>query len=155
MTTESQRNGVREWLPKAPFDDPRALAQRPNFSYEEWFAEGRALPGSVPLVDEGQQRQAALAADIEELEGLGLDAFGGVEHHDRGVGRGEHAVGVFGEITVTGGIKQVDRDRFVTGGEGRRAIGELQNGRRDRDAPLLFERHPIGGRAAPSAPGLH
>ena len=65
-------------------------------------------PGPVPLVDEGEQRQAALAAHLEQLQRLGLDALGRVEHHDRGVGRGQHAVGVLGEVAVAGGVEQVD-----------------------------------------------
>ena len=73
-------------------------------------------------------------ADLEQLERLRLDALGRVEHHDRGVGRGQHPVGVLGEVPVAGGVEQVDD---VV------AVGELQHGRGDRDAPLLLELHPV------------
>ena len=88
---------------------------------------------------------AALAAHVEQLERLGLDALGGVEHHHRGVGGGEHAVGVLGEVPVTRGVEQVDHVI---------AVRELQHGRRDRDAALLFEGHPVRGRRAATAAGL-
>lgn len=38
---------VLEWLKEAPFDDPLALKQKPDFSYEEWFGRGRSLPRVV------------------------------------------------------------------------------------------------------------
>ena len=85
----------------------------------------RVAAGPVPLVDEGEQRQAPLAAHLEQLERLRLDALGRVEHHDRGVGGGEHPVGVLGEVAVAGGVEQVDD---VV------AVRELQHRRRDRDA---------------------
>ena len=99
----------------------------------------RVASRPVPLVDEGEQRQLALAAHLEELEGLRLDALGRVEHHDRGVGGGQHPVGVLGEVAVTGGVEQVD-DAV--------AVRELQHRRGDGDAALLLERHPVrGGRS--------
>ena len=45
--------------------------------------------GAVPLVDEGDQRQPAGPAHLEQLERLRLDALGRVEHHDRAVGGGD------------------------------------------------------------------
>jgi HEAT repeat protein len=44
MPTEDEIAKVEKWLAKAPFDDPKALAAQPKFSYEKWFEEGRALP---------------------------------------------------------------------------------------------------------------
>ena len=105
----------------------------------------RVAARPVPLVDEGQQRQLTLPAHVEQLQGLRFDALGRVEHHDRGVGRREHAVGVLGEVAVTGGVEQVD-DAV--------AVRELQHGRRDRDAPLLLEGHPVRGGRAPTAARL-
>jgi hypothetical protein len=52
MQSEDSRKRVFEWLAKPPFDDPRSLAQQPHFSYEDWFAEGRALPGIVEVLIE-------------------------------------------------------------------------------------------------------
>ena len=43
---------VLEWVREAPFSDPVRLRVSPNFSYEQWFARGRALPNAVDtLVD--------------------------------------------------------------------------------------------------------
>src|SRR5690606_34975750 len=78
---------------------------------------------------------AAAAADFEQLAGLRFDTLGRVDHHERRVHRGEHAVSVLGEVLVTGGIEQVDRAAFVF---------ELQNGGRNGDAALLFDFHPVG-----------
>ena len=69
----------------------------------------RVAAGPVPLVDEGEQRQAAGPAHLEQLERLRLDALGRVEHHDRGVGGGQHPVGVLGEVAVARGVEQVER----------------------------------------------
>jgi hypothetical protein len=56
--------------------------------------EGLA-PRPVHLVDEGEDRDAPHAADLEQLAGLGLEALGRVFQHHRVVGGGEGAVGVF------------------------------------------------------------
>jgi HEAT repeats len=52
MATYGQRERVLEWVRKAPFDDIRAQAARPNFSYEKWFEEGRALPAATEALVE-------------------------------------------------------------------------------------------------------
>ena len=54
--------------------------------------------GAVPLVDERQHGDLAGAADVEQLERLRLEALRGVEQHHGGVDRGEHPVGVLGEV---------------------------------------------------------
>ena len=105
----------------------------------------RVTAGAIPLVDERQQGELALAAHVEQLEGLGLDALGRVEHHHGGVGRRQHAVGVLGEVTVAGRVEQVD-DRV--------AVGELHHRRGDRDAPLLLELHPVRSGGATTAAGF-
>lgn len=38
---------VVTWVREAPFDNPIAMQTTPNFSYEEWMARGRALPGAI------------------------------------------------------------------------------------------------------------
>ena len=50
--------------------------------------------GPVALVDEGEDGQLALAADLEELQGLWFDALRAVDHHDRSVCRGQYPVSV-------------------------------------------------------------
>ena len=60
----------------------------------------RITTRAIPLVDEGDDRNLPIAADLEQFAGLGFDALRTVEHHDRGVGCREHAVGVLGEVAV-------------------------------------------------------
>ena len=43
---------VLDWVREAPFSDPVRLHARPNFSYEQWFARGRALPDVVDTLVE-------------------------------------------------------------------------------------------------------
>jgi hypothetical protein len=83
---------------------PRIVAPRPIgqvigavssarvFSISSSISKGRGL--AVHLVDEGDDRDVAQAADLEQLQGARLDALGGVDHHDGGVDRGQRAVGV-------------------------------------------------------------
>lgn len=49
---ESEKSVVRRWLSEAPFDDPKALAANPNFSYEKWLDAGRKLPLVVDVLVE-------------------------------------------------------------------------------------------------------
>jgi hypothetical protein len=63
---------------------------------------------AVHLVDEGDDRDVAQAADLEQLARARLDALGGVDHHDRGVDRGQRAVGVFREVLVARRVEQVE-----------------------------------------------
>ena len=95
----------------------------------------RLAAGAVPLVDERQHRDAAGAADVEQLERLRLEALRRVQQHHGGVDGGQHAVGVLGEVAVARGVEQVDH---VV------AVGELQHRGGDRDAARLLHLHPVG-----------
>jgi HEAT repeat protein len=57
MPTENEITKVQTWLAKAPFDDPSALAAQPNFSYEAWFSEGRALPHAPEILAQLLQKE--------------------------------------------------------------------------------------------------
>ena len=92
---------------------------------------------AVHLVDERDDRRIAQPAHFEQLDRLLLDALGRVDHHHRRVHRGQHAIGVFGEILVARRVEQVDRVARVL---------ELHHRARDRDAALLFDFHPVGRR---------
>ena len=63
---------------------------------------------AVHLVDEGENGDMAQGADLEQLDGLGLNALGGVDDHDGGIRRHQGAVGILGEVLVAGGIQNVD-----------------------------------------------
>ena len=101
---------------------------------------------AVPLVDDRDHRDAPQRADLEELEGLRLEPLARVDQHDRRVDRGQHAVGVLGEVAVARGVDQVDH---VV------AVDELQRGRGDRDAARLLHRHPVRHRGAPLTLAVH
>src|SRR5947209_333518 len=105
----------------------------------------RVAPLAVELVDEGDDRHVAQAADLEQLAGLGLDPLGGVDDHDGRVHGGQGAVGVLAEVLVAGGVQQVEGAAFVLEGHHRGG---------DRDAALLLDLHPVGAGAPGLAAGL-
>ena len=75
-----------------------------------------------------------------------LDALGGVDHHHGGVGGGQRAVGVFGEILMARRVEQVEH---------RVLIFERHHRGGDRDAALLLDLHPVGLGAPRLAARLH
>jgi hypothetical protein len=101
---------------------------------------------AVHLVAEGQDRKVAQAADLEELAGLGLHTLRAVDHHDRGVDRGQRAVGVLGEVRVAGRVDEVEPPVVEREGHGRG---------RDRDAAVLLHLHEVRACAARLALGPH
>ena len=88
----------------------------------------------VELVHKGKDGNMAQGTDLKELFGLGLDALGAVDDHDRGVGSHKGTVGVLREVLVAGGIEDVDAGAV---------IGELQNRGGDGDTALLLDIHPV------------
>ena len=92
---------------------------------------------AVHLVDEGEDRDVAQRADLEQLDGLGLNALGGVNDHDGGVRRHQGAVGVLTEVLVAGRVQNVDALALIV---------ELQNRRGNGNTALLFNVHPVGHR---------
>ena len=97
----------------------------------------RILADAVALVDEREDRHATPLADVEELPRSIFDALAVVEQHDGAVGGDQRAVGVLGEVLVARRVEQVDVVAVVL---------ELHHARRHRDAALLLELHPVGGR---------
>jgi hypothetical protein len=63
---------------------------------------------AVHLVDEGDDRNVAQPADLEQLQRPGLDALGGVDHHHRRVHRRQRPVGVVGKVLVARRVEQVE-----------------------------------------------
>ena len=100
---------------------------------------------AVHLVDEGDDRDVAQPADLEQLAGARLDALGGVDHHHRRVDRGERAIGVLGEVLVARRVEQVEHAAVVIEGHHR---GDHRN------AALALDRHPVGAGRAAVALGL-
>ena len=60
-------NDVIAWVREAPFDDPAAMLKAPNFSYEAWFAKGRAMPQAVETLIEMLERE-----DLQHPSGDGM-----------------------------------------------------------------------------------
>ena len=89
---------------------------------------------TVELIDEGEDRNAALTADFEEFLGLRLNAFGGVDDHDGAVDRHQRAISVFAEILMPRRVEDIDAAAVVI---------ELQDGAGDGNAALLLDLHPI------------
>jgi hypothetical protein len=100
---------------------------------------------TVHLVDEGQDRDVAQAAHLEQLSGAWLDTLGGVDHHHGGIDRGQRPVGVLGEVLVAGRIEQIEDAAVIFEGHYRS---------HDRDSTLALDRHPVGTRRLPVALGL-
>jgi len=103
----------------------------------------RVLAGPVELVHERHDWDLPHPADLEELDRLRLDALRAVDEHDGGVGGRERAVGVFREVVVA---RRVEEVHVVA------RVRELQHARRDRDAALALELHPVARRVAARVP---
>jgi len=102
--------------------------------------------GPVPLVDERDDRDAAVPADLEQLHGLGLHALGRVDQHHRAVDGGQHPVGVLGEVGVAGRVDQVEHMAAMLEAQGRRGDG---------DPSGALQLHPVGGDATPPGLAVH
>jgi HEAT repeat protein len=48
---------VLDWVREAPLTDPIKQSLKPNFSYDDWFARGRALPHAVETLIELLERE--------------------------------------------------------------------------------------------------
>ena len=107
---------------------------------ERLFHLGHEFEGvaarQVELVDEGEDRDPAQAADLKELPGLGLDALARVQDHDGRVRSGQRPERVLAEVLVTWGIQDVDDVP---------AVLELHGRGGDRDPSRLLHAHPVGG----------
>ena len=88
----------------------------------------------VELVHKGEDGNMAQRTDLKELFGLGLDALGTVDDHDRGVGGHKGTVGILRKVLVTGGIEDVDAGAVV---------GKLQHRGGNRNTALLLDIHPV------------
>ena len=122
-----------------------AVSSASVFSISSRRSKGsRAL--AVELVDEGDDRDVAQPADLEELAGARLDALGGVDHHDGGIDRRQRPVGVLREVLVARRVEQVED-----------AVAVLEGHHRghDRDAALLLDAHPVGAGRDAVPLGLH
>ncbi len=93
---------------------------RPMRSVISSSSSSGARPGRSHLLIDGDDGDAAVATHLEQLEGLRLEALGGVDEHHRGVDGGQHPVGVLGEVGVAGGVDEIDHRDVVGVGPSRR-----------------------------------
>jgi hypothetical protein len=130
---------VVDALQLAPHPDGPGDRRATDLQHLLYFVEQveRLAALAVELVDERHDRRVAQPADLHQLDRALLDALGAVDDHQRRVHGRQRAIGVLGEILVARRVEQVDQDV---------AVGELHDRRRDRDAALLLEAHPVGGR---------
>ena len=68
---------------------------------------------AVHLIDEGDDRNVAHAANFKEFARLALDPLGRIQHHHGGIHRGQGAIGIFRKILVAWCVQQVE-DHAVT-----------------------------------------
>src|SRR3569623_1391437 len=101
---------------------------------------------AIQLVDEGNDGGVAQPADFHQFDGALFHALGAVDHHQRGIDRGEGAIGIFREILVARGVEQIDHHVL---------IGELHYGGGYRDATPFFELHPVRGRVTRGLATFH
>ena len=104
-----------------------------------------SLPTRSILLMKVTMGMPAHPADLEQLDGLRLDPLHAVDQHDGGVGGGQRAVGVLGEVVVAGGVQQVHAPAGVF---------ELQHAAGHRDAALALDVHPVAGDGAAAALAL-
>ncbi len=101
---------------------------------------------AIELVDEGHDRRVAQPAHLHQLDRAFFHTLGAVDHHQRRIHRGQHAVGVFGEVRVARRVEQVDDLALVR---------KLHHRRGHRDAALLLQRHPVRCRMPRRLAPLH
>ena len=77
----------------------------------------------------------AHCANLKELARLGLNTLCGINDHNGTICSHQGAVGVLGEVLVSGGVKDVDAIAIVF---------KLHNRRGDRNTSFLFHFHPVG-----------
>ena len=94
---------------------------------------------TVHLIDKGKNGNVAQGAYLEQLDGLGFHALGGVDHHHGAVGGHQCAVGILRKVLVAGGVQNIDALALIL---------KLQHRAGNRDTALLFNIHPVAHRMA-------
>ena len=101
---------------------------------------------AIELVDEGEYRRITHATHLHELDGALLDTLGDIDHHECRIDSGQRAVGILGEIGMSGSIQQVHDAPLV---------GKLHHRGCHGNAALLFEFHPVGSCVTRGLAPLH
>ncbi|MNT05226.1 hypothetical protein D3C72_1398390 [compost metagenome] len=101
---------------------------------------------TVEFVHEGQDRRIAQTGHFHQLTGTIFYTFRGVDHHQTAVNGRQRTVGIFGEVFVTRGVKQVHQAVVIR---------ELHYGSGNRNTTLLFHLHPVGFRVLARATAFY
>ncbi len=131
------------WWPRRELGRPGAEIPRPTHRDDrrgESLGDAREHPfvaraGAVDLVDEQQRGHAQSLEGAHQDACLRLDALDGRDHQDGAVEHRQGAIDLGDEVRVARRVDQVD---------GQVTDRERRDGRLDRDAALLFERHGVG-----------
>ena len=125
-------------------------SQRRDIEGERLFDLVEEIEGiaafAVELVDEGDDRNVAQAADLEQFAGARLDALCRVDHHDRRIDRAQGAIGIFGKVFVAGSVEEIIDAAAIFEGHHR---GD------DGDPALALDAHPVGPRSPAVSLGAH
>ena len=90
---------------------------------------------TVHFIDKGEDRNIAEQAYLEQLTGLRLNAFRGINNHHRGVRGHQRAIGILRKILMPGGIENIDAVAVIL---------KLHDRGGNGDPALLFNFHPVG-----------
>ena len=90
---------------------------------------------AVQLVHERKNRNASLPANLEQLAGLTLNAFSGVDDHHGRIHRRKHPVSILREIFMTRSIQQI---------HAKTAVIKLEHSGADGNSALALQLHPVG-----------
>jgi hypothetical protein len=101
---------------------------------------------AIDLVDEGDDRHRAQAADFEQFARLRLDALGGVDHHHCRIDCGQGAIGILGKVLMARRVEQVEGDSLAL---------ERHHRAGHRNAALLLDLHPVRAGTAGLPTRLH
>ena len=73
----------------------------------------RILTEMVDLIHEGEDRDPAIRADLEELLRLRFDALCHIDDHDRRVDSHQRTVGILRKVRMPRGIQDIDATALV------------------------------------------
>ena len=92
---------------------------------------------AVHLIDEGEDGDVTQGADLEQLDGLGLNALCRIDDHDSGVRCHQGTVGILREVLMSRCVQDIDTVSVII---------KLQYGRSNRDTSFFLNLHPVRNR---------
>ena len=128
-------------------DGPRQRSDA-DFQFLFEFVEQveRVATFAVHLVDEDDDGRVSHSTNLHQFARLRFDTFRAIDHDNGRIHGGQRAVGVFGEVLVTGRVEDV---HLVV------AVVKLHHRRRNRNTALLLDVHPVRRRCFPDFIAFH